>query len=290
MAILLSENQLNYARKNFYGKLYITRTKLKFIDKLINKILINIYLFKYTLVNIKRKIFRVINVLLNKKYYQKFPNFVINLDKSSIQKISNELQLNNFTFVENFLSEESYKYLLSNWPDINYFDHNKQIIKHFNSKPEWSYKKSFKSLNYSNGLRNFYKFLISNEFKKLYTNLVNFEKKNYNVSSISSSMASNGSYLIPHIDGVLKNHQTTQHYNFIYFVDGYDENPILGGGTGFYKDNEFQYPIFIPSTIKNSLVVYNQSENFYHGFRTIECPKNIYRKTINFQIVPNLTL
>ena len=99
-------------------------------------------------------------------------------------------------------------------------------------------------------------------------------------------MASNGSFLIPHIDGVFKNTQTKQHYNFIYFVDGYDENPILGGGTGFYKDNEFKLPIFVPNTIKNSLVIYNQSESFFHGFRTIDCPKEIYRKTVNFQIRP----
>ena len=286
MATLMSKNQLNYACKKFYGEFYITRTELKFIDKLINKILINIYLFKYTLVNIKRKTLRIFYVLLNKKSDQKISNFKINLDENSIQKISNELKLNNFTFVENFLSEESYKYLMNSWPNINYFDHNKQIIKHYSSKSEWSYEKSFNNLNYSVDLRNFYKFLLSNEFKKFYTDLVNFEKKDYNICAISSSMASNGSYLIPHIDGVMKNSQTKQHYNFIFFLDGHDENPILGGGTGFYKDNEFQFPIFIPRTIKNSLVIYNQSENFYHGFKTIECPKNIYRKTINFQIKP----
>ena len=67
MATLMSKNQLNYARKKFYGEFYITRTELKFIDKLINKILINIYLFKYTLVNIKRKTLRIFYVLLNKK-------------------------------------------------------------------------------------------------------------------------------------------------------------------------------------------------------------------------------
>ena len=288
MAIQMSENQLNYARKKFYGEFYVTRPQLKFSDKLINKILINIYLFKYTIVNIKRKILRIIYILINKKVDQKILNFKINLDKNSIQKISNELKINNFTFIENFLSEESYKHLVNNWPNINYFDHNKQIIKHYNSKTEWSCKKSFNNLNYSNNLRNFYKFLLSKEFKKFYNDLVYFKKKDYNIKSISSSMASNGSYLIPHIDGVKDNSDENQHYNFIFFVDGYDENPILGGGTGFYKDNEFQSPLFIPRTIKNSLVIYNQSENFYHGFKTIDCPKNIYRKTINFQIKPQL--
>lgn len=286
MAIQMSENQLNYARKKFYGEFYITKTKLKFIDKLINKILINLYLFKYTVINFKRKTLRIIYILINKKSYQKISNFKISLNRDSIERISNELKLNNFTFIENFLHEESYKYLLNNWPNINYFDHNKQIIKHYNSKSEWSYKKSFLNFNYSNELRNFYNYILSKEFKKFYSDLVNFEKKDYNVWAISSSMASNGSYLIPHIDGIKNNSSENRHYNFIYFVDGYDENPVLGGGTGFYKDNEFQSPIFTPRTIKNSLVIYNQSENFYHGFKTIKCPKNIYRKTVNFQIKP----
>mgnify|MGYP001309066899 FL=1 len=287
MAVLLSENQLNYARKNYYGKFYVTKKNLNLIDKVINKILINIYLFKYTLVNIKRKFYRNINISLGKKSNQKFENFKINIDEKVIVKISNNLKLNNYTFVENFLSQESYRYLINSWPDINYFDHNKKIIKHYNSIAEWSDKKSFIGLNYSDNLRNFYKFLISKDFKDFYNNLINFEKKEYKISAISSSMASNGSFLIPHVDGVSKNTQTKQHYNFIYFVDGYDENPILGGGTGFYKDNEFKLPIFVPNTIKNSLVIYNQSESFFHGFRTIDCPKEIYRKTVNFQIRPN---
>ena len=35
MATSFSENQLNYARKKFYGKIYVTKVNLSFIDKLI---------------------------------------------------------------------------------------------------------------------------------------------------------------------------------------------------------------------------------------------------------------
>mgnify|MGYP001220617321 CR=1 FL=1 len=59
MAVNFSENQLNFARKKFYGNLYVTKTNLNFFDKLLNKILILIYQFKFNLVNIKRKIFRL---------------------------------------------------------------------------------------------------------------------------------------------------------------------------------------------------------------------------------------
>ena len=286
MAAKFSKNQLDFARKKFYGRFYIIKENLSFIDKLINKALIYFYLIKYTLINFKRKIYRLVGSFLNQKVDQKIISFSINLNEKSVQKISDDLKHKNFSFIENFLSEESYKYLINNWPNINYFNHNKQIIKHFNAKVEWPIKDLFFKFGESNEIKNFCSFLLSTEFKKFYDNLVSFEKKNYEICAISSSMAPKGSYLIPHVDGVLKNNETQQHYNFIYFLDGYDQNPIFGGGTGFYKDNEFKFPIFTPRTIKNSLVIYNQSEDFYHGFRTIECPKDIYRKTINFQIKP----
>ena len=123
--------------------------------------------------------------------------------------------------------------------------------------------------------------------KKFYNRLVEFEKKDYELWYISSTMAPKVSYLIPHMDGISKKKEIKQPYNFIYFLDGYEENPILGSATGIYKDNEFKSPILIPRTIRNSLLIYNQSESFYHGFQTIECPKGIYRKTINFQIKPS---
>ena len=287
MAVLFSETQLNYARKKFYGKFYTIKDNLKdlnFLQKLVNKTLIFLYLTKYTLVNFKRKIYRFINILFNKKSGKKIINFSLNLDEQSTQKASKDLKLNNFTFIENFLSQESYQYLINNWPNINYFNHNKKIIKHYNSIINWQAKNNYNKINGALRLKIFYKFLLSEEFKKFFDNLMEFKKKNYQITSISSSMATKGSFLIPHIDGVYKNKKEIEDYNFIYFLDGHDENPSLGGGTGFYKDNEFKSPIFIPHTIKNSLVIYNQSEEFYHGFKMIECPKNIYRKTVNFRI------
>ena len=176
MAILMSENQINYARKKFYGKIYATKSDLNLIDKIINKILINIYLLKYTLVNIKRKIFRKLNNFVNIDN-SKSISFKINLEKNSINKISDNLKLNNFAFIEDFLSKESHEYLINNWPNINYFDHNKKIIKHYNSKLEWSSKNSFSKPIYSKSLKNFYEYLLSEEFKKIYMNLTKYEKK-----------------------------------------------------------------------------------------------------------------
>ena len=286
MAVFFSKNQLNYARKKFYGKFYVIKDDLNLIDKLINKSLIYIYLVKYSLVNFKRKIFRFVNVIFSKKINDNLVKFSVNLDKKSIEKISNDLKTKNFSFIENFLTEESYEYLIKNWPDINYFNHKKQIIKHYNTKREWPTKNKFSKFNYCVELKNFITYLLSNEFQNIYNKIIDFEDKDYEIYAISSTMATRDSYLIPHIDGVIKEKQKFKNYNFIYFIDGYDEDPSLGGGTGFYKDNEFQLPIFIPKTLKNSILIYNQTEDFYHGFKTIRSPKNIYRKTINFQIKP----
>ena len=286
MAVYFSKNQLNYAQKKFYGKFYVIKDNLNLIDKIINKSLIYIYLIKYSLVNFKRKIFRFVNVIFSKKINDNLVKFSVNLDKKSIEKISNDLKTKNFSFIENFLTEESYEYLIKNWPDINYFNHKKQIIKHYNTKREWPTKNKFSKFNYCVELKNFITYLLSNEFQNIYNKIIDFEDKDYEIYAISSTMATRDSYLIPHIDGVIKEKQKFKNYNFIYFIDGYDEDPSLGGGTGFYKDNEFQLPIFIPKTLKNSILIYNQTEDFYHGFKTIRSPKNIYRKTINFQIKP----
>lgn len=290
MATNFSENELNYARKKFYGKLYVIKPNLNIFDKILNKILINIFLLKISLLNFKRYIFKTASSKIKKKNDDKNFNFSYSLDGNSIEKASNDLKLKNFTFVENFLSPESYKYLNDNWPNINNFKHHNQIIKHFSSgfrhKKENSIEKTFNRFNNFFALRKFYEYLLSSEFNKFYNKLISFENDSYELDAISSKMASKDSYLIPHIDGVFKKDKKSQHYNFIYFLDGHDENPDFGGATGFYKDNEFKSPIFIPHTIKNSLVIYNQCHDFYHGFKAIDCPKGIYRKTVGFQIRP----
>ncbi len=285
MAVSFSKNQLNYAQKKFYGKFYVIKDNLSFFDKLINKFLIYLYLIKYSLVNMKRKFFRYTNLLFAKEN-KEIIEFSLNLNDNSIEKISHDLRTKNFSYIENFMSKESHKYLLNNWPDINYFNHNKKIIKHYNSKAEWPTKNSQSTLSRSQNLKKFYSYLLSGEFKKFFDKLISFENKDYKLCAISASMASNDSYLIPHIDGVIKNKEQNKNYNFIYFIDGYNEDPALGGATGFYKDNEFKTPIFVPNNLINSILIYNQTQEFYHGFKTIKCPKEIYRKTVNFQITP----
>ncbi len=294
MATGFSENELNFARKKFYGRFHTINENISFFQKLINYALINFYLIRFSILNLKRAIFRSINTFyFSRKKQQENIEFNINLDKERISQSSEELKMSDFTYIENFLTNECYQSLINYWPNINHFNHLKKITKHYNVGFKYDSKNStidetFKAYTSNYALKQFYSFLISERFKKFYDKLINIKDDNFHVGSILSTMASNNSYLIPHYDGVSHNSNFKKGYNFIYFIDGYEKDLIPQGATGIYQDSEFKLPILIPRTIKNSLLIYNtNSTNFYHGFKNIVCPKNIYRKTINFHIILN---
>ena len=64
---------------------------------------------------------------------------------------------------------------------------------------------------------------------------------------------------------------------------GDDNNLAFSGATGIYQDNNFEKPLFLPTTLKNSVLIYKSTLSFYHGFQFTKLPKNVYRKTVNFQ-------
>lgn len=285
MAQSFSENQLNQARKNFYGKLYFTKEKPNLIMVIINKILIYFLFSKIFFLNLKRYFFRFYLILKKKKINNFFIS--VNLNENEKKYYSQELSENSYVFIKNFFDENSYNILKKNWPDINFFNHNNKIIKYYsvglrsiNCKIK---KEDILNLSSNQELKQFYDYISSNEFNKFVNDILQFENQEFQNYSILSTMAGNNSYLVPHIDGVKS--LLKKAYNFIYFVDGNDQNVSLSGATGIYKDNEFNKPLLIPSTLKNSLLIYKSTENFYHGFPLTKMPKNCFRKTINFQFL-----
>ena len=167
---------------------------------------------------------------------------------------------------------------------LNFFNQLNKIIKYYSYgfvtiKNEMS-KTDQKKLNKHNALKDYYNFIQSNTFKIFVNKLLNFKNLEFFNYSIHSNMIGNGSLLIPHIDGVKKNKPV---YGFIYFVDRNDDNIQLSGATGIYNDNDFNSPIFIPNSLKNTLLIYSSTTNLFRGFQLTKMPNNVYRKAINFQ-------
>ena len=69
--------------------------------------------------------------------------------------------------------------------------------------------------------------------------------------------------------------------NFIYFVDGNDYNVEYSGGTSIYEDNEANKILLKPKTLKNSLLIYDNTKSFFHGFKIMK--KKCFRKAVTFQ-------
>lgn len=278
MATLFSENQVNFARKTYYGKFYFVSKNLNIFMKVINKFLIYLLNFKVFLINLKRYFLRN---FIKKSFLNKDDtiDIILSIKNTEIKKFSKKLKDEKYVFVENFIDDKSYNLILNKWPDINFFKQQNKIIKYY-STGFWfidgkfleSDQKKFKELE------KLYYFINSSSFNSFVNNLLEFENLKFRNCTIKSSMAGNNSYLAPHIDGYIENT-----YNFIYFVDGNDDDLNFSGATGIYEDNNFQKPIFIPTTLKNSLLIYKTTEQFYHGFKLTKLPKNFYRKTVNFE-------
>ena len=278
MSIKFSENQINLARKRYYGKLYFN-DNLNLIKVLINKVLIILFKVRVFAINIKRKIFSFFIRIFGNQVKSPYKiECQLNINQSDLVKYSLDLEKKNFTFINDFFTDSSYKSLLKCWPKIDFFSQSSNILKF--------YSFGFKDINNFDNeeLKKIFLFIKSSELEKFVNQLLQFEKENYYNYSIGLTMAGDNSYLVPHIDGVQKTKSKT--YNFIFFIDGNDSNPSLSGGTGLYLDNDFKKPFFIPPTLKNSVLVYNSTAEFYHGFNFTNLQKNIYRKTINFQFFP----
>lgn len=215
-------------------------------------------------------------------------NISLNIDDIKIHNISRELKEKNYVFVSNFIENECYLKILNNWPNINFFKQNNKIIKYLSvgflcTKGTFS-KDDKKIIQLHQDLKNLYEFILSTQFKKFINSILSFENKDFYNYNIKSTMAGNNSFLIPHVDGMSDTMNCG--YNFIYFLDGNDEDLVNSGATTIFKDNSFAKPIIAPKTMKNSILIYKASENLFHGFDFTKLPLNFYRKTVNFLFFP----
>ena len=118
-------------------------------------------------------------------------------------------------------------------------------------------------------LNNYYDFIKSKTFKK-FIDKINYNKFNFICTSINATSAKRNSFLIPHVDTIADDENNKFTINCIHFIDGNDNDVEFSGATGIYQDNEFKEKIFIPNTLKNSLLIYNSKINFFHGFQKMK--------------------
>ena len=88
MAVGFSPNELNYARKKYFGSLYKFGTS-NFFRKIINHFLTRKYYFKFSLINLKRQLFRnIILTFFKRKFHDQEVKFEVNIDNLSISESS----------------------------------------------------------------------------------------------------------------------------------------------------------------------------------------------------------
>jgi hypothetical protein len=281
MAINLSKNQIEISRLNYYGLLYKYKSLRPFsiIYKKIT-VRVNNYYFKIRRILFKKKLIEI-------NPYSEIPNPKINIEETDLIQINKFFIKNNYCFVENLFDDNFYQLLKKNFPPKEFFPAPDNPSKNYrfnfrcqNNSNEYDSKK-IEHLDLFSTLKKFYDFIInSKNFQKFIDTLtLDTGYKNY---SVVSTLAFKNSYLIPHKDTVANSDDIKNIVNVIYFVDGAD-CPEFSGGTGIYKDNEFNNPIFLPSNLKNSALIYDSKSDFYHGFKPMK--KNMFRKAVTAQFI-----
>lgn len=289
MAIKLNLEQENYALKKYLGNNYSTQSSLSFYHKLNNQ-------FLRFLKNVKTKQIIYKNQLIKSFYKIKKLDkehqdieFKISMSNEKILEFSEILHDQKFLFIENFLPEKNHQALINNWPEKFFFEPMGKIIKEYN----WGFRckgrldetiQKNQDLKKNPIMKKFYSFINSVDFSIFLNNLFKNNSKEYFLFSILATTAGQNSFLIPHVDNVQKTKRKNT-YNCIYFVDGDDKDLDRAGATSIYKDNNFKELIFQPTSLKNSLLIYESTHDFFHGFKTTR-EGIVERKTINYAFHP----
>jgi hypothetical protein len=281
MAVKYSDKQLKIALINFYGRFAVYKY-LTFL-KIYKKVLIKLKNF-YSSFKIQ---------FLKKNFVQKNKKLSIlkiNLSTDlNYDELKNQFSNNNYCFVENFFPEDVYTSLKNNFPPPDFYLEPENPLKNYKmgfnysaiNKKKYDEKKGIKYMELFPVLEQIYDFIKNSSELKNFVNNVT-ANEDYQNCNLLTTYSTEGSYLIPHIDTVINSDDFKNVVNFIYFVDG-GEVPEYSGATGIYKDNEFNIPLLIPKSLKNSVLIYDTKKPYFHGFKIMK--KNMFRKAIIFSFM-----
>ena len=291
MAIEKSEYLISKAFDNAY---FVPNLKNIFLKKIIRIILIRLLSpirkvkFYFTVSILHPLLFYFLPNIRNK-------NNLTTISVKELSQYSDDYNKKNFIFLENFIDINFYNKLLNDFPNKMYFKHKNDPTKFY----YWGFEylseiPNKKYLNFDGQLiskfafvEKYYNFILSDLFRENFKKLIQCKdtklKFFFKVLSINATYADGSSFLIPHKDSAYLSDKSELVHNCIHFIDGNDANIEKSGGTGLYLDNQFQKKVLIPSTLKNSLLIYNTKANLFHGFNFVN--KNSFRKAFAFQIL-----
>ena len=216
---------------------------------------------------------------------QLFPSAVCNADPGTpkvvdaLEKITPSFRSQGWAYIDGMWDRDFHGQLVAQWPNDRYFIPIKYITKSYDVGMTWSQEMTSdpEFLDSFPAYKAAYDYLRSPEFCARVTELAGDGVKR-KCSQIILTRAYWGSSIIPHIDSS----NFAGNVNFVMFVNG--TGGERGGGLGIWKDNEFKEKIFAPDKLKNTCIVYDMSDSFYHGFEPMAFGK--FRCTINSTYVP----
>ncbi len=277
MAVNLSNKIIDEAYKNLYGSFYKVDCKNKKILRLLN------YFLEYRV----RTYIYFINIL--RSFLRKIPRYNIGQKTYHIKKsclssnggiVKKEILDKGYVFLENFLDNDFHYYLNKNFPKKFELQKSKSAFKNYNIGYIYLKNEKHLTLEKNSAINILYRFILSPEFENEINNIFNLDSKKLFCKNIVTSIAETKSFLIPHMDSISLERKDLN-INFIYFVDGNDNEIEYSGGTSIYEDNEAKKILLKPTTLKNSLLIYDNTKNFFHGFKIMK--KNCFRKAVTFQ-------
>lgn len=186
--------------------------------------------------------------------------------------VAEHFQKKHWAYCDKFWDEVFHNEVIADWPKAYFFRPIRYITKSYDQGFIWTRDNELpKEMKNFTAMEKAYNYLRSEEFCNKITQITgdNIKRECY---QLILTRAYEGSSVIPHIDS----QNNPNNVNMIIFMNGTGgEN---AGGLGVWKDNEFKEKIFEPTNLKNSCLLYDMSEDFYHGFKPMR--KNSFRWTI----------
>lgn len=200
----------------------------------------------------------------------------LNWTAPSLGGLASDFGREGWVHVESFLPADLHHMLLEQWPARSQLDpfSFKGHLKAYDRGLRWPAKDH---LDYPSGLRAAYEFLSSDAICAELTRMA-ADGVLRGLRGAMCSYATAGSQLIPHRDGLSPQLRPSTWINIILFVaasgEGWDS-----GGTSMLRTSDFSKPVFTPTSLHNSALIYSIHTNgLYHGFPPLR--RGHWRKAI----------